>query len=89
MGPYLTTPITSKSKSNGNTKELRFTACDMQGNSPMDSGWRKTMEDSRIHALNVIPGVHVFGVFDGHGGTQTIMQDSRSPSSSRRNLLMF
>ena len=28
------------------------------------------MEDSHIAALNVIEGVHVFGVFDGHGGKE-------------------
>lgn len=33
-------------------------------------GWRKKMEDSHISDLNVgeNKNVHVFGVFDGHGG---------------------
>ena len=33
-------------------------------------GWRKRMEDSHISDMNVGPNnnVHVFGVFDGHGG---------------------
>jgi protein phosphatase 1G len=33
-------------------------------------GWRKRMEDSHISDLNKGPNgnIHVFGVFDGHGG---------------------
>lgn len=34
-------------------------------------GWRKSMEDSHITALDVIEGeVSIFGVFDGHGGCE-------------------
>lgn len=34
-------------------------------------GWRKTMEDAHVTALDVIEGeVSVFGVFDGHGGCE-------------------
>ena len=40
---------------------MRFGACGMQG-------WRNTMEDSHIAHLNLDGDVHVFGVFDGHGG---------------------
>jgi serine/threonine protein phosphatase PrpC len=32
------------------------------------AGWRKTMEDSKIHRINLPGGISVFGVFDGHGG---------------------
>ena len=28
------------------------------------------MEDSHIAALDVAPGVHFFGVYDGHGGNE-------------------
>ena len=33
-------------------------------------GWRKRMEDSHISDMGVGPNsnIHVFGVFDGHGG---------------------
>jgi len=31
-------------------------------------GWRNTMEDSSICALEIDKGVHFFGVYDGHGG---------------------
>ena len=34
-------------------------------------GWRKSMEDSHVTALDVIDGeLSVFGVFDGHGGSE-------------------
>jgi len=33
-------------------------------------GWRTSMEDAHISKLNLIDGgVHLFAVFDGHGGT--------------------
>lgn len=33
-------------------------------------GWRKKMEDSHISDMALGPqnNIHVFGVFDGHGG---------------------
>jgi protein phosphatase 1G len=31
-------------------------------------GWRNTMEDSHIAALNIDGNTSFFGVFDGHGG---------------------
>ena len=33
-------------------------------------GWRKTMEDEHFVELNLEPGIHIFGVFDGHGGRE-------------------
>ena len=33
-------------------------------------GWRNTMEDSHIAAMNIDTNVSVFGVFDGHGGME-------------------
>jgi protein phosphatase 1G len=33
-------------------------------------GWRKTMEDSHIAIPNLINGNSLFGVFDGHGGSE-------------------
>lgn len=33
-------------------------------------GWRKKMEDSHISSLNISKNVHLFGVFDGHGGKE-------------------
>ena len=33
-------------------------------------GWRMSMEDAHIASLDIIPGVSLFGVFDGHGGPE-------------------
>ncbi len=34
-------------------------------------GWRTSMEDAHAIHLNLIPGVHLIAVCDGHGGTET------------------
>ena len=47
------------------------------------SGWRNKMEDAIITKLNLQPGMSIFGVFDGHGGTYHSMQVPKSQSSSR------
>ena len=38
-------------------------------------GWRRTMEDTHLVALNQGPAknTHIFGVFDGHGGREVAM----------------
>ena len=41
--------------------QLKYGACGMQG-------WRKSMEDTHIAHVDLLKGVHLFGVFDGHGG---------------------
>lgn len=28
------------------------------------------MEDAHFQLLNFLPGIHLFGVFDGHGGPE-------------------
>lgn len=33
-------------------------------------GWRKSNEDAHITAMDIEPGVHLFAVFDGHGGVE-------------------
>lgn len=33
-------------------------------------GWRKSNEDAHITAIDILPGVHFFAVFDGHGGVE-------------------
>lgn len=33
------------------------------------------MEDSHISYISIIPGVHLFGVFDGHGGNYCLIKE--------------
>ena len=33
-------------------------------------GWRKSNEDAHITAIDFVPGVSLFAVFDGHGGSE-------------------
>lgn len=38
------------------------------------------MEDADITLVNIVEGVHLFAVFDGHGGNLPVMQGSRFQS---------
>ena len=33
-------------------------------------GWRVSMEDTHICTLNLLKDVHLFVIFDGHGGNE-------------------
>jgi serine/threonine protein phosphatase PrpC len=39
-------------------------------------GWRKKMEDSHISDMGLGPqnNIHIFGVFDGHGGKNSFLE---------------
>lgn len=63
MGVYLSKPNTTKDTGNGESDVLRYGHSSMQG-------WRTGMEDAHIDTLNVKDGVHLFAVFDGHGGPE-------------------
>jgi serine/threonine protein phosphatase PrpC len=63
MGPYLGQPNKEKESEVGENDSFRFGATSMQG-------WRKSQEDSHIAALDIAEDVHLFGVFDGHGGKE-------------------
>lgn len=63
MGVYLSKPKTKKDNGNGETTGLRFAYSSMQG-------WRTSMEDAHIATPNIKDGVHLFAVFDGHGGAE-------------------
>ena len=63
MGIYLSKPKTTKDSVDGECDEFRFAASSMQG-------WRTSMEDAHISAPNIAEGVHLFAVFDGHGGPE-------------------
>ena len=61
MGPYLGQPNKEKDSENGDGTFCSYGATSMQG-------WRKTQEDSHIASYQ--DGVAIFGVFDGHGGSE-------------------
>jgi len=80
MGTYLSTPVTEKCEESGESLECPDVPCawgvvDMQG-------WRKSMEDAHIAVTDIsLPNTtddggtrhsdaKVFGVFDGHGGSE-------------------
>jgi serine/threonine protein phosphatase PrpC len=64
MGEFLSVPIRDKMTEEGENNYIKYASCGMQG-------WRKRMEDSHIADLSVGgQNVHVFGVFDGHGGKE-------------------
>lgn len=64
MGEYLSSPKKDKDSIEGSNTQMKYGACGMQG-------WRKSMEDSHITALDVVEGeVAIFAVFDGHGGCE-------------------
>mmetsp|Transcript_10618 Transcript_10618/g.12177 ORF Transcript_10618/g.12177 Transcript_10618/m.12177 type:complete len:300 (+) Transcript_10618:58-957(+) len=63
MGVYLTTPNKEKHSEEGKHLTMKYGATGMQG-------WRKDMEDAHIAKYEIAPDVHIFGVFDGHGGKE-------------------
>ena len=70
MGPglvYLNEPNKEKKTVTGKTAVLEYAATGMQG-------WRKSMEDAHcaITSYGGDPSACLFGVFDGHGGTDFI-----------------
>lgn len=70
MGSYLEKPVTTKE-----TEELYYPPGEKTQNcihcvSTSMQGWRTTMEDEHITHFNFEPGMHLFAVFDGHGGSE-------------------
>lgn len=82
MGPYLGQPNKEKESEVGENDTIRFGATSMQG-------WRKSQEDSHIAALDVADGVHVFGVFDGHGGKEVSIWVKKNFVSELKKLESF
>ena len=66
LGIYLPTPNKVKDTVAESSSKLKFAASSMQG-------WRNTMEDAHITALNFDINTSLFAVFDGHGGFLTII----------------
>ncbi|EIE18289.1 protein phosphatase 2C [Coccomyxa subellipsoidea C-169] len=66
MGAYLSQPITDKETFiGGKAGFLEYGGSSMQG-------WRRTMEDAHIATVDLgnAPDAAIFGVFDGHGGSE-------------------
>ncbi|KAL0033360.1 hypothetical protein WJX77_005531 [Trebouxia sp. C0004] len=65
MGAYLSAPVTNKEFFAGSSPDVIYGGASMQG-------WRRTMEDAHIATteLGGAPGAAMFGVFDGHGGSE-------------------
>jgi len=68
MGVYLSVPNTTKHTTEGQGSGTKYGASEMQG-------WRKGMEDAHVHlpSAGAVGGgnVALYGVFDGHGGTES------------------
>jgi hypothetical protein len=60
---YLKEPNKKKENQSNSAGNIHYTATSMQG-------WRKTQEDSHMSHTDLPGGVHLFGVFDGHGGLE-------------------
>eukprot|EP01017_Pseudomicrothorax_dubius_P024969 TRINITY_DN265_c0_g1_i1.p1 TRINITY_DN265_c0_g1~~TRINITY_DN265_c0_g1_i1.p1 ORF type:complete len:306 (-),score=84.30 TRINITY_DN265_c0_g1_i1:232-1149(-) len=62
---YLSAPAKEKEFECGESsmKKIRYAAAGMQG-------WRKSMEDAHISKTDLGEDIHLFAVFDGHGGRE-------------------
>lgn len=56
-------PNIEKNTTQGKHTNFEFVQSSMQG-------WRTTMEDAHICHTDIAPDVHLFAVFDGHGGSE-------------------
>lgn len=67
MGAYLSTPVTEKDVFDGAAGNVQYGGASMQG-------WRRNMEDAhtavQLRGGGGEEGASVFGVFDGHGGSE-------------------
>ncbi len=63
MGIYLGKPNTSKETLCGENDYYEYATSCMQG-------WRVSMEDAHIAALDIEKDTHLFAIFDGHGGKE-------------------
>ncbi|CAG9327709.1 ARX1_2 [Blepharisma stoltei] len=60
---YMTTAYTEKTTISGQLRNISIAASEMQG-------WRIHMEDAKIAELNLDHDGFLFGVYDGHGGSE-------------------
>uniref|UniRef100_A0A0K0E1S6 protein-serine/threonine phosphatase n=1 Tax=Strongyloides stercoralis TaxID=6248 RepID=A0A0K0E1S6_STRER len=61
MGAYLDRPITESHYDYGKNDKIKYVAASMQG-------WRTEQEDAHNAILDLEKGIHMFAVYDGHGG---------------------
>lgn len=84
MGAYLSSPIVDKETFEGEGTTLKYGGSAMQG-------WRRTMEDAHIAepALPNDPNTALFGVFDGHGGSEVAKFCQKYLSNEMQKLKEF
>ena len=63
MGNFRDKPVKQKDVEFGQSPEVSYGAVSMQG-------WRTSMEDAHIANVDLPGGLMLFGVFDGHGGSE-------------------
>lgn len=56
-------PNTEKNTTTGKNALIEYAESSMQG-------WRTSMEDAHICQIDIQPDIHLFAVFDGHGGSE-------------------
>uniref|UniRef100_A0A0N5BB98 protein-serine/threonine phosphatase n=1 Tax=Strongyloides papillosus TaxID=174720 RepID=A0A0N5BB98_STREA len=61
MGAYLDRPITESHYDYGKNDKIKYVAASMQG-------WRTEQEDAHNAILDLEKDIHMFAVYDGHGG---------------------
>lgn len=63
MGVYSSKPDTRKYSLSGHINTINFDVSSLKG-------WRRSMEDMFAVKLNILPNIHFFAIFDGHGGSE-------------------
>lgn len=71
MGSYLSEPIKEKHTIKQKLQKIEYAVSSMQG-------WRISMEDAHITHPNFDKGIHLFAVFDGHGGQEIALYSEKN-----------
>ncbi|RKP40451.1 phosphatase 2C-like domain-containing protein, partial [Dimargaris cristalligena] len=88
MGQTLSEPIVEKHTDHGGDKRIMYAVSSMQG-------WRLTMEDAHATLLDIhdqdnrATGVAFFGVYDGHGGSNSAKFSGRELHNHIANTAAF
>ena len=73
MGSHRSQPDLKKSTLNKATDVLSYGVSHMCGTLYHEVGWRIYMEDAHISLAPFGKTLGLFGVFDGHGGTKSLI----------------